>query len=458
MAEEVKKIQESNGKFSVGDKNYSVKVIDGEVAGIGIRDDFNLYEPIDPSSEEFTTLSENEAVLNAISQNKFSRDGEVTETVLQNTEQLKQNYDKAKNKYNNQVKDAQEQATFYGQKEFSGAQYLGLKDKNAKPVETLKYPYDMDIEQDHLKITQYEYKRLQSFKEGLSVTQNTVQGSRPQDSMRGKPFGPYKGGVLLPMPKVSDSNGAEWGKSDLNVIGLTAVSGAASLMGLIDPRQTADSDKFGVKSMFNEIFGGAEIDKNKSDVENADMLKRNLLSGQFGMDDRVRNTGIAGMGIAAQEIGKLAGLDITADEFLARSTGTILNPNAELLFQGPVLRDFGFKFLMVARSEAEAKTIREIIRFFKIGSAANYLGGPSLLGTPNVFQLEYKAGENNLETVNKFNAMALRTITVDFAPDGFWSAYQDSHPVAVVMSLQFSELKPIYRTDHETTNVGSVGY
>ena len=110
------------------------------------------------------------------------------------------------------------------------------------------------------------------------------------------------------------------------------------------------------------------------------------------------------------------------------------------------------------RSEAEAKTIREIIRFFKIGSAPNFLGGPSLLGTPNVFQLEYKAGENSLETVNKFNAMALRTITVDYAPDGFWSAYQDSHPVAVVMSLQFSELKPIYRTDHETTNVGSVGY
>ena len=76
------------------------------------------------------------------------------------------------------------------------------------------------------------------------------------------------------------------------------------------------------------------------------------------MGEIVRNTGFAGLGIGAQELGKLAGIDISADEFLARSTGTILNPNAELLFQGPVLRDFGFKFLMVARSEAEAKTIR----------------------------------------------------------------------------------------------------
>ena len=66
--------------------------------------------------------------------------------------------------------------------------------------------------------------------------------------MKGKPFGPYKGGVILPMPKVSDSNGAEWGKSDLNVFGLTAASGiAASFVNAFDPRQTADSDKFGMK-------------------------------------------------------------------------------------------------------------------------------------------------------------------------------------------------------------------
>ena len=111
---------------------------------------------------------------------------------------------------------------------------------------------------------------------------------------------------------------------------------------------------------------------------------------------------------------------------------------------------------MIARGEKEAEQIRKIIKFFKVGAAPVFSDGPALLGTPNVFQLEYKAGKRNLNTVNKFNEMALRTITVDYAPDGFWSAYQDSHPVAVVMSLQFSELRPLYRRDHE--NVGGVGY
>ena len=169
------------------------------------------------------------------------------------------------------------------------------------------------------------------------------------------------------------------------------------------------------------------------------------------------------MAIGAQELSKLAGINLSADEFLARATGEILNPNAELLFQGPVLRDFGFKFLMIARSSEEAAMIRNIIRFFKVGAAPRFLDGPALLGTPNVFQLEYRAGNKTLNTVNRFNEMALRTITVDYAPDGFWSAYQDSHPVAIVMSLQFSELRPLYSKDHESmvdggSLEGSVGY
>ena len=50
------------------------------------------------------------------------------------------------------------------------------------------------------------------------------------DTVKGKPYGKYTGGVILPMPKVSDSNGAEWGKSDLNVFGLGFVSMAGGLM------------------------------------------------------------------------------------------------------------------------------------------------------------------------------------------------------------------------------------
>ena len=51
------------------------------------------------------------------------------------------------------------------------------------------------------------------------------------------------------MPKVSDSNGAEWGKSDLNVFGLGFASMAG---GLID----AAKGNMGMDSQFDTLYKG----------------------------------------------------------------------------------------------------------------------------------------------------------------------------------------------------------
>ena len=74
----------------------------------------------------------------------------------------------------------------------------------------------------------------------------------------------------------------------------------------------------------------------------------------------------------------------------------------------------------------------------------------ALMGTPDIFHLQYTQGGgsgNLLATANKFKDMALAQLTVDYAPEGYWSAYDDSQPVAVVLNFQFSELKPIYDRD-----------
>ena len=429
---------------------YSTTVVNGEVSVISQQDSSGLYTPIDPDEnyDLFIDLSLNEASIEAIEVNTGQKDLSEDDVIWQEEELLTKNYNEALKNYNNALRiENPDNLESFG----------GDPLEHANPVisvETLRYPYDIDIQQDHLKITQYKYERTREENtmpdgaNGLKYT-SSVQRSGPDNFVAGE----YQGGVILPMPKVSDSNGAEWGKSDLNVFELGAPAlGATAMDTLADP--LANFRNFG--NLFSKPEGFEEM----SEAEQGQALRNSF--NQTSLKDsglgNLGSMGIAGMGIAAQELGKLAGLDISADEFLARSTGSILNPNAELLFQGPVLRDFGFKFLMVARSEEEAKMIRRIIRFFKIGAAPIHLGGPALLRTPNVFQLEYKAGSEKLDTVNKFNEMALRTITVDYAPDGFWSAYQDSHPVAVVMSLQFSELKPIYQENHTLEPVDSVGY
>ena len=139
-----------------------------------------------------------------------------------------------------------------------------------------------------------------------------------------------------------------------------------------------------------------------------------------------------------------------------------MNPNAEMLFQGPVIRDFSFSFLMIARNEKEGKEIRRIIRFLKLGMAPKFRN-TTYLKNPDIFTLQYKSGDGQndvLDTVNRFNpgGLALTTMAVDYAPNGYWSAYRDSQPVAVKMDLSFTELRPIYEQDQLETPSNSVGY
>ena len=432
---------------------YSVTVTNGEISAIErLNDTNNLYLPVRPGTDLFTAVSKTDEALDTISINTTGETGNVTKTVLQDREQLDQNYAKLEKKYDNRVAELNETTENIDT-------VVSQQPENASPKipDTFRYPFDIDDNQDHLKIQQFEYERPPS----------GVQASRPAqfrpykdgyqaDDVKGKPYGKYGGTVLLPMPKVSDSNGAEWGKSDLNVFGLGFTQIAGGIINTLTGNINKDNEA--------GFTAGDELRKgflDDVDTENQKVSQGNLLRQRIFSDDRAginnfSGIGQAGLAIGAQELSKFAGVNLSADEVLARSTGKILNPNAELLFQGPVLRDFGFKFLMIARSEDEAEEIRKIIKFFKVGAAPVFSDGPALLGTPNVFQLEYKAGKRRLNTVNRFNEMALRTITVDYAPDGFWSAYQDSHPVAVVMSLQFSELRPLYRVDHEFG--GEVGY
>ena len=411
--------------------------------------------PIDPSSDLFNTLANSESALEAMNVNKFK--GKATQTAMQiaSTEELTQHYNNKDKKRTNEDIDVKT-----NKDPIQSASVATTGGTNFKPepyVGILSYPLDIDPQQDHLKITKYKYTRtsvqgsrpartkteiiktkkerkqtkqqLRKFGKRYTTVETEVQSSVAGDSVKGKE---RLGSVILPMPKVVDTNGCEWGESKLNIFGLAAVSAGQEL------------GKLGVSKETQEEI--AAIQKN---------TKKDKTS---GLKDLAGVTGAAAFSQGAA----LAGIDIDQNAFLARTAGRVLNPNAELLFTGPVLRDFNFDFLMIARSRAEGEEIRKIIRWFKLGMAPRF-NSSTFLTTPDVFQLEYKRGQgpqDQLDTVNRFSpgGLALRTIGVDYAPSGYWSAYQDSQPVALKVTLNFAELRPIYQSDQEMTPATSVGY
>ena len=310
---------------------------------------------------------------------------------------------------------------------------LGIAKYNPAMMGVFQYPIDLDTQQDHLQIQQYKYQRPNTGGQG-----NNQRGSRFSRMNASGPTGSVAAGgvkatILLPMPKVSDSNGAKWGQSDMNVITMLGAQFAGGLIG----------------------GGKGPIDQKTFDAGHDDAIKK-ARQGEHG-EGRIGGMGLAvGAGAASKSV-SLLGQNVSPDEILARSRGQILNPNVELIFSGPSLREFSFNFLLLARSRREGDVIRKIIRTFKIGIAPKH-NNSALLQNPDVWQLTYRRGASPLKNVNRFGQMGLKDMTVDYAPDGYWAAYDDSQPVACRLALTFAEVRPLYQQDQEKTPADSVGY
>jgi len=165
--------------------------------------------------------------------------------------------------------------------------------------------------------------------------------------------------------------------------------------------------------------------------------------------------------VVSSNILKAAGMNVAAETILARGAGIVPNPNMELLFRSPLLRNFGLAYRLTARSQDEAREIREIIRFFKQGMSPrnSNTGSNFFIRTPNVFGVEFKTtGDKRNRSLPKFKVCALRGFSTDYSPDKMWAAYDDGHPVSVTIVMEFGELTPIYSGDFENLPPEDIGY
>ena len=267
----------------------------------------------------------------------------------------------------------------------------------------------------------YDFIRITAFKynpgDGKALKLSTERQSK-----RGDPLET----VILPMqPNFSESNAVGWGGDKLNpfqmVLGGLAKSGIEAIgSGLgIDAQMIADA---------GESAGGAIEDVQK-------MLA----------DEK------AGPALIAYFAGQAVGANIQT-----RTTGTVLNPNLELLFSGPNLRTFQFNFRMTPRDHDESLMIKKIIRTFKKNMAVKKSSSKLFLETPNIFQLEYiynadgPNGGQQHPYLNRFKMMAMTSFNVNYTPDGTYMTYgSDGSLTAYDISMAFGELEPIYADDYD---------
>ena len=454
--------------YNIGGSKYSFDIVNDKIVGIKKADENGQFgnslenEYLNPKLSTFGDIAASDEALNAYNIAKYgSNKNGYEDSVAQATSAELQDYFNEKGKKAaNQAAIAVEENlenTFYGgytpsrQTEGVYGREYGYQRKNRLDNEVYAYPSDINTDQDHLKIQKWEYVRPNinqskpnqgGANQDVNVAGDSVKGSKLQ------------GSVLLPMPKVVDVNGADWGENKITAFGLGALGAskmAADVLNLT-PGLTEKERASNLEAL-NKLKGEGQFGSGFGSKEERENFRKAL-----GSAASVSVTsGIAGLA------GNALGTQISPDTFLARTGGAVLNPNAEMLFQGPVIRDFNFSFLMIARSQDEGKQIRRIIKWFKKGMAPKFRN-TTLIKSPDIFTLEYRNAGGLLKTVNRFNpgGLALTTVNVDYAPSGYWSAYRDSQPVALKMDLNFTELRPIYQKDQEDDDVfrglDSVGF
>ena len=273
------------------------------------------------------------------------------------------------------------------------------KSRTAFP-QNLKYPLDLEkSNQDKMKFEMVEYR-------AATFTSNKTQFGfdRPSD----RPTSKIIGSVYLPIPSgISDTTSSKWGEQEADAAKIAAANVA---MGGI----TGGGEEF--TNRISEVIGGVQS-----------------------------NSGGVKTGIAAQIAGEASGI---GGGLLTRLTGAVLNPNLELLFGGPTLRPFNFTFKMSARSEAEAKQIIGIIRFFKQGMAPQKSDSNLFLKSPHTFKIKYLHQNKEHKFLNKFKECALQSLTVNYTPEGQYATFYDGPMVSYEISMQFQELEPIFNEDY----------
>ena len=121
--------------------------------------------------------------------------------------------------------------------------------------------------------------------------------------------------------------------------------------------------------------------------------------------------------LAGYFAGQAAGV---GEQVLQRGMGVVVNPNMELLFKGPSIRQFSFSFLLAPRSEKETTEVANIIRFFKQGMSPIRSQSALFLRTPNTFRLRYiyrgDGKDSDHKYLSKFKECALLNTTVNYTP------------------------------------------
>lgn len=177
--------------------------------------------------------------------------------------------------------------------------------------------------------------------------------------------------------------------------------------------------------------------------------------------------------ITSAGLNKIPGVggNLTISDITGSTRGVVLNPNAEVLYDSPNLREIGMTFKMVAKNEAESSAIHKICQLFRRASSPTYgkvndpgakfgdadqakvkevFGSDNFIHVPRLCKFTFMSGKKANEYIPQYKPCAITRVQVNYTPDGTYATYDSKAPVAVELSIGFLESKLVYSSEIST--------
>lgn len=164
------------------------------------------------------------------------------------------------------------------------------------------------------------------------------------------------------------------------------------------------------------------------------------------------------------KLGEIPGIgsNLSANDFLQIATETIINPNTELLYGGPGLRNHGYTFKLIPRNEGEAEQIINIVNEFKLAclpkNQSQFFGNDAtksrnFIGVPDVCQVQFmqqqvkEGGSGENPNLPKYKTSAFTSVSTNYITDNQYMSYRDGRPIGISLTITLIELKLVFRED-----------
>lgn len=285
----------------------------------------------------------------------------------------------------------------------------------SEPSANIRYPRDFHPDTSNIEYVKFTFWKYKEGKGQLGSGGNVGDDNYYTDESIYEPAGGFPGLIVVNMPQdINTQFGAQWGGKQFGFLSKQIVKGGGDL------------------SQGN--IGGT-----------FDALGKLV---QSVTKDGTEAAKAAASAAIVAGINKIPGVggNLTMNDLVQGSASKILNPNVELMYEGPTLRTLAMNMKLFARTPSEAEDIKNIGKAFRKAAVPSSKNN-RFIKVPPLLKVQFMKGSVDNVNLPMYRRFAITAVQVNFTPDGQYTPYYDGKLPAIDIALELQETKIIFAED-----------